>query len=52
MSFLESKGSSRITTKLAVEFLKEEILAKTLPVNCKPGRYRPDDQLLSFLKNL
>jgi hypothetical protein len=32
--------------------LKEEILAKTRPVNCKPGRYRPDDQLLSFLKNL
>ncbi len=32
--------------------LKEEILAKTRPVNCKSGRYRPDDQLLSFLKNL
>jgi site-specific recombinase XerD len=32
--------------------LKEEILAKMRPVNCKPGRYRPDDQLLSFLKTL
>jgi integrase/recombinase XerD len=32
--------------------LKEEILAKTRPVNSKPGRYKPDDQLLSFLKNL
>jgi integrase/recombinase XerD len=32
--------------------LKEEILAKTRPVNSKPGRYRPDDQLLAFLKNL
>jgi site-specific recombinase XerD len=32
--------------------MKEEILAKTLPVKSKPGRYRPDDQLLSFLKAL
>ena len=32
--------------------LKEEILAKTRPLNGKPGRYRPDDQLLAFLKAL
>lgn len=32
--------------------LKEEILAKTRPLNSKPGRYRPDDQLLAFLKTL
>jgi integrase/recombinase XerD len=32
--------------------MKEEILAKTRPVECKPGRYRPDNQLLSFLKAL
>jgi integrase/recombinase XerD len=32
--------------------MKEEILAKTRPVNSKPGRYRPDDQLLAFLKTL
>jgi site-specific recombinase XerD len=32
--------------------MKEEILAKTRPVESKPGRYRPDDQLLSFLKGL
>jgi integrase/recombinase XerD len=32
--------------------IKEEILAKTRPVKSKPGRYRPDDQLLSFLKAL
>ena len=32
--------------------LKEEILAKTNPVNGKPGRYRPTDRLLSFLNNL
>ena len=32
--------------------MKEEILAKTRPVESKPGRYRPNDQLLSFLKAL
>lgn len=32
--------------------MKEEILAKTRPVESKPGRYQPDDQLLSFLKAL
>jgi integrase/recombinase XerD len=33
--------------------LKEEALAKTTPANTNsPGRYRPDDQLLAFLKGL
>ena len=32
--------------------LKEEILAKTNPINGKPGRYRPTDRVLSFLSNL
>ena len=32
--------------------LKEEILAKTTPPNGRPGRYRPDDKLLAFLKSL
>ncbi len=32
--------------------MKEEILAKTRPVESKPGKYRPDDRLLSFLKAL
>jgi site-specific recombinase XerD len=32
--------------------LKEEVLAKTGPPEGKPGRYRPDDQLLAFLSNL
>ena len=32
--------------------MKEEILAKTRPVNSKPDRYRPGDQLLAFLKIL
>ena len=32
--------------------LQEAILAKTTPPDGKPGRYRPDDQLLAFLKSL
>ena len=32
--------------------IKEEILAKTTPINAKVGRYRPDDDLLAFLKGL
>jgi integrase/recombinase XerD len=32
--------------------LKEKVLAKTMPIKAKRARYRPDDELLSFLKNL
>jgi integrase/recombinase XerD len=32
--------------------IKEEILSKTAPISTKPGRYRPDDDLLAFLKGL
>ena len=32
--------------------MKEEILAKTDPLNEKPRRYRPPDSLLNFLSNL
>ena len=32
--------------------IKERILAKTTPINAKPGRFRPDDDLLAFLKGL
>jgi integrase/recombinase XerD len=32
--------------------LKEAILAKMNPPKNKPGRYRPDDQLMSYLKSL
>jgi integrase/recombinase XerD len=32
--------------------IKEEILAKTTPIDAKGGRYRPDDDLLAFLKGL
>jgi integrase len=32
--------------------MKEEALAKTTPVDVKGVRYRPDDELLAFLKSL
>lgn len=32
--------------------LKEAVLAKTQPIQSRPGKYRPDDQLLSYLKSL
>jgi integrase/recombinase XerD len=32
--------------------LKEKILAKTTPIKARRARYRPDDDLLSFLKSL
>jgi len=32
--------------------LKEQALAKTAPLNVRPGRFRPDDSLLAFLKGL
>ena len=32
--------------------MKQRILDKTTPPNGKPGRYRPDDKLLAFLKSL
>ena len=32
--------------------IKEEILAKTNPINANGSRFRPDDELLAFLKGL
>jgi len=32
--------------------IKEKILSKTTPINAKGGCYRPDDDLLAFLKRL
>ena len=32
--------------------LKEEALARTTPTNARLPRYRPDDELLAFLKSL
>jgi site-specific recombinase XerD len=43
------------TTQIYLEAnlaMKEEILAKTTPPGGKPGRYKPGDKLLAFLKNL
>ena len=32
--------------------LKEQALARTQPLNGRPGRYRPADALLAFLQSL
>jgi site-specific recombinase XerD len=32
--------------------MKEQALAKTQPLNVKPGRYRPNDTLMTFLSSL
>lgn len=32
--------------------LKEKILAKTIPFDSKPGKFKPDDRLLTFLNRL
>jgi site-specific recombinase XerD len=43
------------TTQIYVDAnlaLKQEVLDRTTPPNGKPGRYRPDDRLLAFLKRL
>ena len=47
----ESLDSTQIYLDADLQ-LKEAILAKMNPLQSKPGRYRPDDQLLSYLKGL
>ncbi|HEX9315829.1 MAG TPA: integrase, partial [Actinomycetota bacterium] len=32
--------------------IKERALARTTPLNSKPGSYRPSDRLLAFLDSL
>ena len=32
--------------------LKEQALARIVPIGVKPRRYRPDDKLLAFLESL
>ena len=32
--------------------IKERALARTAPINTKPGRFRPADKLLAFLEAL
>jgi site-specific recombinase XerD len=47
--------SSIETTQIYLEAnleLKEKVLALTTPPEGRPGRYRPDDELLEFLKAL
>lgn len=47
----ESIETTQIYLHASLE-IKEQALQKTAPVNGTPGRYRPDDQLLAFLKGL
>lgn len=41
------------TTQIYIEAnlsMKEKILERTTPPNGKPGKYRPDDKLLTFYR--
>jgi site-specific recombinase XerD len=47
----ESPQTTQVYTHANLE-LKEKALARTTPLNVQPGRYKPDDQTLTFLKSL
>jgi len=47
----ESMDTTQIYLHASLE-LKERALAKTTLINGHPGRYRPDDDLMAFLKGL
>lgn len=47
----ESMDTTQMYLHASLE-LKQQALDKTTPVNGQPGRYRPDDTLLGFLKSL
>jgi site-specific recombinase XerD len=47
----ESVGTTQIYLEATLA-MKEQALARTTPLNGRPGRYRPDDQLLGFLSSL
>jgi site-specific recombinase XerD len=47
----ESVETTQMYLQASLE-MKERALAKTAPVNVLPGRYRPDDRLLAFLRSL
>jgi site-specific recombinase XerD len=47
----ESMDTTQIYLHASLE-LKERALEKTTPINGHPGRYRPDDELMAFLKGL
>jgi len=51
--WLGHEGLNSIQVYLDADLpLKEAILAKMNPPQSRPGRYRPDDQLLTYLKSL
>jgi integrase/recombinase XerD len=47
----ESMDTTQMYLHASLE-LKQQALDKTTPVNGRPGRYQPDDELLAFLKGL
>jgi len=47
----ESMDTTQVYLHASLE-LKQRALDKTMPTNGLPGRYRPDDRLLAFLKGL
>lgn len=47
----ESMDTTQIYLHASLE-LKQQALDKTTPTSGSPGRYRPDDALLAFLKSL
>jgi len=47
----ESMDTTQIYLHASLQ-LKQQALDKTTPLNGKPGRYRPDDELIAFLKGL
>ncbi len=47
----ENVETTQIYLQASLE-MKEKALVKTCPLDVKPGRYKPDDDLLSFLKDL
>jgi site-specific recombinase XerD len=47
----ESMETTQMYLQASLE-MKEQALAKTAPLNVPLGRYRPDDQVLTFLKSL
>jgi hypothetical protein len=47
----ESAETTRMYLDADLE-MKQRLLDQTTPPNGKPGRYRPDDRLLAFLRSL
>jgi integrase/recombinase XerD len=47
----ESMDTTQLYLYASLE-LKQQALDKTTPVNGRPGRYQPDDELFAFLKGL